>query len=69
MFSQILLTKKTFLLENPSAAEDPRMVALVAMWRYMSYGVGKTTGPSIHDIFTGNWQPNQAEAAAGLSAD
>jgi hypothetical protein len=39
------------------------------MWRYMSYGVGKTTGPSIHDIFTGNWQPNQAEAAAGLSAD
>jgi hypothetical protein len=69
MFSQVLLSKKTFLLENPSSAEDPRMAALVAMWRYMSYGVNKTTGPSIHDIFTGNWQPNEAEAAAGLRAD
>lgn len=38
------------------------------MWRYMSYGVNGTTGPSIHDIFTGNWTPNAAEQAAGLTA-
>lgn len=38
------------------------------MWRYMGYGVNGTTGPSIHDIFTGHWTPNAAEAAAGLVA-
>lgn len=43
------------------------MVALVAMWRYMSYGVNGTTGPSIHDIFTGHWTPNADETAAGLT--
>lgn len=69
MFSQVLLTNKTFLLKNPSYAEDPRMVTLVAMWRYMSYDVNKSTGPSIHDIFTGNWTPNPAETAAGLKVN
>jgi hypothetical protein len=66
-FSQVLL-EKNVLLENPSLAEDPRLTTLIAMWRYMSYGVRNTTGPSIHDIFTGHWTPNAAEAAAGLSA-
>jgi len=33
----------------------------------MSYGVNGTTGPSIHDIFTGHWTPNADETAAGLT--
>lgn len=66
-FSQVLL-EKNVLLENPSFAEDPRLITLIAMWRYMSYGVNGTSGPSIHDIFTEHWTPNTFEAAAGLIA-
>lgn len=67
MFSQNVLEKEV-LLEKPDLAEDPRLTTLIAMWRYMSYGVNGTTGPSIHDIFTGHWTPNAEELAAGLTA-
>jgi hypothetical protein len=32
----------------------------------MGYGLNGSNGPSIHDIFTGHWQPNSAEQAAGF---
>ena len=35
------------------------------MWGYMGYGLNGSSGPSIHDIFTGHWIPNEAELAAG----
>lgn len=55
------------LLKFPEYAEDPRMVACIAMWSYMSYGRNGSSAPSIHDIFTGHWSVNAAESAAGYS--
>lgn len=37
------------------------------MWGYMGYGLDGSSGPSIHDIFTGHWTPNAEETAAGFT--
>ena len=37
---------------------------VVHLWRYMDYFDPNV--PSLHDMATGFWQPNEAELAAGL---
>ncbi len=55
------------LAKSPYYVEDPRLLVITAMWSYMGYGLNGSNGPSIHDIFTGHWTPNNAESAAGYS--
>jgi hypothetical protein len=65
MFSQVMLGNKYVLLENPEYATDPRLLAAIPMWRYMSY---QSNAPSFHDIVTGHWTPDKAETDAGLKS-
>jgi hypothetical protein len=53
------------LLENPHlVAEDGYTVFSSALWFYMTPQAPK---PSMHDIVTGHFQPNDADTAAGIS--
>lgn len=65
-FSSLLFGERQVLAKSPYYVEDPRLIVLAAMWSYMGYGQNGSSGPSIHDIFTGHWQTSSTEASAGF---
>lgn len=57
---------KLFLLENPDLVHEDGFLAMAAgIWFYMTPQDPK---PSMHDVMTGFFQPNEQDAAANITA-
>ena len=63
-FSRMFLGNKQLLLDQPERVAEEGWLALgSAFWFYMTPQAPK---PSIHDVVTGLWKPNQSDAQAGI---
>jgi len=65
-FSFLMTGDKMTFLKNPDLILEPEYVFSAAMWFYMT---PQSPKPSMHDVVTGCWQPNDVDLAQGRRVD